>query len=167
MLTEGRNYGISDMLKTVYPTKIPFCGWHNKVLANISKLTVSCLWNHLLTIYLFNNLILLCVSYCYVISCWYYHRLVHKLPGHLNNTRTKEYLSRSTTKPTKLPVHPGKTQISVRVCLVWSGSLMSAWWRFGFFGYPYSSQGICAVRSVFPGCTSFCYVRADIPRRVF
>ena len=26
MLIEGRNYGISDMLKTVYPLKTLFCG---------------------------------------------------------------------------------------------------------------------------------------------
>ena len=36
-------------------------------------------------------------------------------------------LSRSTTKPTKWPVRPEKTQISLGICPVWSESLPSAW----------------------------------------
>ena len=35
------------------------------------------------------------------------------------------------TKPTKLSVHPAKTQISLGICPVWSESLLSAWRNIG------------------------------------
>ena len=36
-------------------------------------------------------------------------------------------MSRSTTKPAKWNVRPGKTKISLGICPVWSQSLLSAW----------------------------------------
>ena len=36
-------------------------------------------------------------------------------------------LSHLMTKPTKWPVHPAKTHISLGICPVWSESLLSAW----------------------------------------
>ena len=38
----------------------------------------------------------------------------------------KPYMSQSMTKPTKWPVHPGKTQISLDICPVWSESSLCA-----------------------------------------
>ena len=43
-----------------------------------------------------------------------------------------EYLSCDMTKPTKWYVHPVKTQISLGISPVWSGSLLSAWRKLGF-----------------------------------
>ena len=40
-------------------------------------------------------------------------------------------LSRLTTKPTKWPVRPAKTQISLGICPVWSECLLSAWKKLG------------------------------------
>ena len=40
-------------------------------------------------------------------------------------------MSPSMTKPTKWPVHPGKTQISLGICPVWSESSLSAWKNMG------------------------------------
>ena len=41
------------------------------------------------------------------------------------------YLSRIRTKPTKWHVHPAKTQISLGIRPVWSGSSLSAWRKLG------------------------------------
>ena len=41
------------------------------------------------------------------------------------------YLSRRMSKPTKLPVCPAKTQISLGICPVWSASSLSAWGNLG------------------------------------
>ena len=40
-------------------------------------------------------------------------------------------MSHRVTKPTKWPVHPVKTQISLGICPVWSGSLLSPWRNIG------------------------------------
>ena len=41
-------------------------------------------------------------------------------------------MSRLITKPTKWPVRPAKTQISLGICPVWSESSLSAWRKLGF-----------------------------------
>ena len=46
-------------------------------------------------------------------------------------TFTHNKMSRSTTKPTKWPVHQAKTQISLGIRPVWSGSSLSAWRNIG------------------------------------
>ena len=40
-------------------------------------------------------------------------------------------MSQSMIQPTKWPVHPTETQISLGICPVWSESLLSAWKMFG------------------------------------
>ena len=40
---------------------------------------------------------------------------------------TRFYMNRRTTKPTKWPLHPAKTQISLDIRPVWSESSLSAW----------------------------------------
>ena len=37
-MTESRNYGITDRLKTVYPPKTSFCGGYNNLCAAGTKL---------------------------------------------------------------------------------------------------------------------------------
>ena len=43
----------------------------------------------------------------------------------------QQYVIRLMTKPTKWPVRPAKTQISLGICPVWSESLLSAWINIG------------------------------------
>ena len=44
---------------------------------------------------------------------------------------TIRHLSCNMTKPTKWPVRPAKTQISMGICLVWSKSLLYTWRNLG------------------------------------
>ena len=47
---------------------------------------------------------------------------------HLNGRKLFIYMTRSTTKPAKLPVHPMKTQIRLGIHPVWSGSSLCTLW---------------------------------------
>ena len=49
---------------------------------------------------------------------------------HTENSR-QQHLSSLMTKPTKWPVRPVKTQISLGICPVWSESSLSAWKSLG------------------------------------
>ena len=49
----------------------------------------------------------------------------------LDIAQITENISRLTTKLTKWPVRPAKTQISLGICPVWSESLLSTWWNIG------------------------------------
>ena len=50
---------------------------------------------------------------------------------HLTLIKAASYLSRLMTKPTKCPVHPAKTRISLGIRPVWSEPLLSAWRKLG------------------------------------
>ena len=64
------------------------------------------------------------------------------------------YLNCSITKQTKWPVRPTKTQISLCIRSVWSGSSLSAWRNIEFFRHSLSAQrrlarlGECRVHVV-------------------
>ena len=60
--------------------------------------------------------------------CWFSHALAHLC-----------FMSRRTTKPTKCPVRPAKTQISMGICPVWSvfAICMKKPW---VLSYPMSAQ---------------------------
>ena len=70
------------------------------------------------------------------------------------------YLSHHTTKPTKWPVRPAKTQISLGIRPVWSESLLSAWRKLGSLAthWAHSEDSDQTGRMprliwVFAGCT--------------
>ena len=50
---------------------------------------------------------------------------------HLITGNMKTIMSRRMTEPTKWPVRPAKTQISLGICSVWSEPSLFAWRRFG------------------------------------
>ena len=50
---------------------------------------------------------------------------------HLTLLKAASYLSHLMTKPTKWPVHPAKTRISLGIRPVWSEPLLSAWRKLG------------------------------------
>ena len=70
--------------------------------------------------------VLLLFSFCrYILPC---HNLKVSHMSHL------------MTKPTKLPLCPGKTQISLGIRPIWSESSLSAWRNPRYFSYPLSAQ---------------------------
>ena len=58
-----------------------------------------------------------------------FRNLVQFKQAHLRETYTQ--MSRRTTQPTKWPGRPAKTQISLRIRLVWSEFWLSAWRNIG------------------------------------
>ena len=56
-------------------------------------------------------------------------------------------MSRHMTKPTKWPMHPLKTQISLGIGPVWSESLLSAWRNIGWLCWGLTSQS-----TIFQSC---------------
>ena len=72
--------------------------------------------------------------WAYMPFCWFCHDAAQislilwmfMFDGSLSSQTSQ--LNRSMTKPRKRPVHPGKTQISLGVCPVWSKSLLCAQW---------------------------------------
>ena len=72
-------------------------------------------------------------------------------------------LSCSMATPTKWPMHPGKTQISLGICPVWSQSSLSAWRKLGSLAthraYNKDSDQTKQTLSALPFCW-FCHAVA-------
>ena len=81
----------------------------------------------------------------------------------------KVCMSHSMTKPTKWPVRPAKTQISLDIRPVWSESLLCALW-IAKDPVPLQAETLISLQSgrmprltwVFPGHTSFCWFCHDM-----
>ena len=75
------------------------------------------------------------------------------------NELKKSHLSRSTTKPTKWPVRPAKTHVSLDIHPVWPESSLSAWRNIGSLAAQWAHSedsdhtGGCPGWSVFAGRT--------------
>ena len=107
-----------------------------------SCIFIPCVISLLPTDLLFRTYLIVVLPYCFLISAYALVQVFFAVKLYaLNNFSLKTWhllkqlswfstdlqLSRSMSKPTKWHVHPGKTQISLGICPVWSESSLSAW----------------------------------------